>query len=56
MDNSNFTPAEIARGEALCKGPCTFVKGVVRIDGRQHAQYRVDETRLRAALATPEGR
>jgi GTP-binding protein len=31
--NSNeFTAADIAKGEALCKGPCTFVKGVVRID------------------------
>jgi GTP-binding protein len=30
--NSNeFTAADIAKGEALCKGPCTFVKGVVRI-------------------------
>ncbi len=28
-----FTPAEIARGEALFKEPCTFVKGVVDIDG-----------------------
>src|SRR6478735_1255062 len=27
-----FTPDDIARGEALCKAPCTFVKGVVRID------------------------
>jgi GTP-binding protein len=31
--NSNeFTAADIAKGEALCKGPCAFVKGVVRID------------------------
>ncbi len=29
---TEFTPAELARGEALFKGPCTFVKGVVRID------------------------
>jgi len=29
---TDFTSAEIARGEALFKGPCTFVKGVVRID------------------------
>ena len=29
---TDFTPAEISRGEALFKGPCTFVKGVVRID------------------------
>jgi GTP-binding protein len=28
-----FTPAEIARGEALFKGGCSFVKGVVKIDG-----------------------
>jgi GTP-binding protein len=28
-----FTPADLARGEALFKGPCTFVKGVVKIDG-----------------------
>src|SRR6185312_3533046 len=27
-----FTKAEIARGKALFKQPCTFVKGVVRID------------------------
>jgi GTP-binding protein len=32
MENPEFTAADIARGEALCKGPCTFVKGVVRID------------------------
>jgi GTP-binding protein len=31
-DSKEFTPADLARGEALCKGPCTFVKGVVRID------------------------
>ncbi|HEX7533575.1 MAG TPA: ribosome biogenesis GTP-binding protein YihA/YsxC [Methyloceanibacter sp.] len=29
---TDFTPAEISRGEVLFKGPCTFVKGVVRID------------------------
>jgi GTP-binding protein len=28
-----FTKAEIARGEALFKTPCSFVKGVVAIDG-----------------------
>lgn len=28
---------------------------VVRIDGRQHAQYRVDETRLRVALGARAG-
>jgi GTP-binding protein len=32
MESTEFTPAELARGEALFKGPCTFVKGVVRID------------------------
>jgi GTP-binding protein len=31
-NSKEFTPADLARGEALCKGPCTFVKGVVRID------------------------
>jgi GTP-binding protein len=29
---TEFTKAEIARGKALFKQPCTFVKGVVRID------------------------
>jgi len=29
---TDFTAADIARGVALCKGPCAFVKGVVRID------------------------
>ena len=28
---------------------------VVRIDGRQHAQYHVDETRLRVALGARAG-
>jgi GTP-binding protein len=28
----DFTKADIARGEALFKGPCTFVKGVVSIE------------------------
>jgi GTP-binding protein len=32
MEKPEFTAADIAKGEALCKGPCTFVKGVVRID------------------------
>jgi len=32
MEQTELTPAEIAEGEALCKGPCAFVKGVVRID------------------------
>ena len=29
---TDFTKADISRGEALFKGPCTFVKGVVRIE------------------------
>ncbi len=33
MDGPEFTTADIARGEALFKEPCTFVKGVVDIDG-----------------------
>jgi GTP-binding protein len=32
MGAVEFTKAEIARGKALFKEPCTFVKGVVRID------------------------
>jgi GTP-binding protein len=32
MDSPEFTAADIAKGEALFKGPCTFVKGVVSID------------------------
>lgn len=31
MESSEVTKADIARGEALFKAPCTFVKGVVRI-------------------------
>ena len=31
MGAIEFTKADIARGEALFKGPCTFVKGVVHI-------------------------
>jgi GTP-binding protein len=31
--SAEFTKSEIARGEALFKSPCTFVKGVVAIDG-----------------------
>ena len=30
---AEFSKAEIARGEALFKGGCSFVKGVVKIDG-----------------------
>jgi GTP-binding protein len=33
---TEFTSAEIARGEALFKGPCTFVKGVVKIADLPH--------------------
>ena len=32
MDSADFTKAEIARGEVLFKEPCSFVKGVVRLD------------------------
>jgi GTP-binding protein len=32
MTISEFTAADLKRGEALFKGPCTFVKGVVAID------------------------
>src|SRR6476661_5896167 len=33
MTSPDFTAADLRRGEALFKGPCTFVKGVVAIDG-----------------------
>ncbi len=33
MASAEVTKSEIARGEALFKSPCTFVKGVVAIDG-----------------------
>jgi GTP-binding protein len=33
MANPDFTAADIRRGETLFKVPCTFVKGVVEIDG-----------------------
>ena len=33
MDDTEFTSADIARGVALFKGPCNFVKGVVGLDG-----------------------
>ena len=36
MESPEFTPADIARGEALFKGPCTFVKGVVKIADLPH--------------------
>ncbi|HET7211101.1 MAG TPA: ribosome biogenesis GTP-binding protein YihA/YsxC [Methyloceanibacter sp.] len=29
----DFTSADLAKGEALFKGPCTFVKGVASVDG-----------------------
>jgi GTP-binding protein len=32
MDSQDFSAEELARGEALFKGTCAFVKGVVRID------------------------
>jgi GTP-binding protein len=32
MEQTEISPADIKRGEALCKGPCAFVKGVVSID------------------------
>jgi GTP-binding protein len=33
MATADFTAADLRRGEALFKGACTFVKGVVAIDG-----------------------
>ena len=30
---TEFTAADIKRGQALCKGPCSFVKGVVSLEG-----------------------
>jgi GTP-binding protein len=33
MANPDFTTADLRCGEILFKGPCTFVKGVVAIDG-----------------------
>ena len=36
MANPDFTAADLRRGETLFKGPCTFVKGVVAIDGLPH--------------------
>jgi GTP-binding protein len=43
-DIAAFTPTDIAKGEALFKGPCTFVKGVVHIadlpnDGRPEIAF-----------------
>jgi GTP-binding protein len=31
--SSDFTSTDLAKGEALFKGPCTFVKGVASVDG-----------------------
>jgi GTP-binding protein len=31
--SSDFTSTDFAKGEALFKGPCTFVKGVASVDG-----------------------
>jgi GTP-binding protein len=33
MGTPEIKPSDIAKGEALFKGPCNFVKGVVSIDG-----------------------
>ena len=42
MADPEFTSADIAKGEALFKGPCSFVKGVVRIaDLPQHAHAEI---------------
>lgn len=35
-----FTKAQLAKGEALFKAPCTFVKGVVKVDGLPHDEKR----------------
>jgi GTP-binding protein len=32
ISDGEFSHADIARGEALCKGPCVFVKGVTRME------------------------
>ena len=44
MDSHDFTKADLARGEALFKGPCTFLKGVTRVadlprDGRAEVAF-----------------
>ena len=44
MEKAAFSPAELARGEALFRGPCTFVKGVVSVadlpkDGRAEVAF-----------------
>src|SRR5262245_4616033 len=44
LESTNFTKADLARGEALFKSPCTFVKGVTRVadlprDGRAEVAF-----------------
>jgi len=44
MEKPAFSPADIARGEALFSSPCTFVKGVVSVadlpkDGRAEVAF-----------------
>jgi GTP-binding protein len=44
LESHNFTSADLAKGEALFKGPCTFVKGVTRVadlprDGRAEVAF-----------------
>jgi GTP-binding protein len=44
MEKPAFTSADLKRGEALFKGPCTFVKGVTRVadlprDGRAEVAF-----------------
>ena len=43
-DSPDFTKADLERGEALFRGPCTFVKGVVSVadlpkDGRAEVAF-----------------
>jgi GTP-binding protein len=44
LESHSFTSADLAKGEALFKGPCTFVKGVTRVadlprDGRAEVAF-----------------
>jgi GTP-binding protein len=44
LESQSFTKADLAKGEALFKGPCTFVKGVTRVadlprDGRAEVAF-----------------
>jgi len=44
LNSHDFTSADLAKGEALFKGPCTFVKGVVSVadlpkDGRTEVAF-----------------